>query len=322
MSPLLRRRLITIPTVVVGFVLVTALLPALVVVSLLADLLMGRLPLPITRLVGFGWWYLLAETAGLGFLAMSWLVTVGRPPARIRQAYAIQSRWAAALGGALRLLFGVRFDFEVGGADLSAGPYVVLMRHASIVDTLLPASFIARPFGMRLRYVLKAELLADPCLDVAGNRLPNVFVRRGRAGADISAVAALAEDLGPNDAVLLYPEGTRFTDAKLDRLKSSVNPKIARVASSLTHTLPPRPGGAAALAKAGYDIVFLAHRGLEGLAGVKDLLGGALIGTRVRVETWRVAAADVDVDRLEEWLVDQWQRVDRWVATEAAAAEA
>jgi 1-acyl-sn-glycerol-3-phosphate acyltransferase len=219
----------------------------------------------------------------------------------------------------VRFLFSIRIEFDEGSARLSEGPYVVMMRHASMVDTLLPAALIAGPHRMHLRYVLKAELLADPCLDVAGNRLPNVFVRRGRRGADIPAVAALADDLGREDAILIYPEGTRFTPDKLTRLQASANQRLAKVAGRLSHTLPPRPGGAAALAQAGHDVVFLVHRGLEGLAGVRDILGGALIGARVKAEAWRVVAVDVDLEFVDEWLVDQWQRVDQWVAAEAAA---
>ena len=42
------------------------------------------------------------------------------------------------------------------------------------------------------------ELLWDPCLDVVGQRLPNVFVRRGDGdgASEIAAVRAPAADLG------------------------------------------------------------------------------------------------------------------------------
>ncbi|MDC0708578.1 hypothetical protein POL68_08865 [Stigmatella sp. ncwal1] len=45
----------------------------------------------------------------------------------------------------------------------------------------------------QLKYVLKRELLWDPCLDVVGRRLPNVFVERSgdRGKAEIEAVATL-----------------------------------------------------------------------------------------------------------------------------------
>jgi hypothetical protein len=54
-----------------------------------------------------------------------------------------------------------------------------MLRHASIGDTLLASALVGRPHGIFwLRYVLKRELLWDPCLDVVGNRLPHVFVDR------------------------------------------------------------------------------------------------------------------------------------------------
>jgi hypothetical protein len=57
-------------------------------------------------------------------------------------------------------------------------PVIVFLRYASVADTLLPAVFLANPNGLKLRYVLKHELLLDPCLDIVGNRLPNSFVQR------------------------------------------------------------------------------------------------------------------------------------------------
>jgi 1-acyl-sn-glycerol-3-phosphate acyltransferase len=314
----LKRRLVSIPAVVVGWLLLTVLLVPTVLVVALIDLVRGHRRLPLARLVGFGWWYLGAETVGLVALGASWLLTLGRPSARVDQAYAIQDVWAGALFGALRRLFGIRFEVDEGGAELSAGPYVVMMRHASIVDTLLPAFTLARPHGIRLRYVLKAELLADPCLDVAGNRLPNVFVRRGGGRSEVPRVAALAEGLPPSGAVLIYPEGTRFTDAKRSRLMERGG-RIGERARALAAVLPPRPGGPGALLRAGHDVVFFAHRGLEGLAEVKDLLDGALIDARVRVAMWRVAASEVDLDDVDGWLFGQWRRMDDWVVAASAA---
>ena len=118
---------------------------------------------------------------------------------------------------AVRVLF--RLRLEVTGDDAVApGPVIVLIRHASIVDNLLPANLITRPHRIRLRYVLKRELLADPCLDVAGRRLPNYFVRRGTGEAqEVERVRALAHGLGADEGVLIYPEGTRFTPERRAR---------------------------------------------------------------------------------------------------------
>jgi 1-acyl-sn-glycerol-3-phosphate acyltransferase len=85
---------------------------------------------------------------------------------------------------------------------------IVLMRHASLADSLLPAVLLGTR-GLRLRYVLKRELLWDPCLDVVGQRLPNAFIRRGsgESDAEIDAIRALGRDLGDDEGVLIYPEG-------------------------------------------------------------------------------------------------------------------
>lgn len=117
----------------------------------------------------------------------------------------------------MRALFGIRIEV-MGGGEAVPGPVIVLVRHASIVDNLLSANLIARPHRIRLRYVLKRELLADPCLDVAGRRLPNYFVRRGTGEArELERVRALANGLGSDEGVLICPEGTRFTPERRAR---------------------------------------------------------------------------------------------------------
>ena len=60
----------------------------------------------------------------------------------------------------------------------------------------------------------------------------------------------LAIDLDPHEGVLIYPEGTRSTPAKLARAKEIIRerqPDIAPLADRLQHVLPPRLGGPLAL---------------------------------------------------------------------------
>ena len=63
----------------------------------------------------------------------------------------------------------------------------------ALAVVLLAAALLSRPHGVRLRYVLKRELLWDPCLDIVGHRLPNAFVRRGSrdTAGDVAAVRGL-----------------------------------------------------------------------------------------------------------------------------------
>jgi 1-acyl-sn-glycerol-3-phosphate acyltransferase len=240
----------------------------------------------------------------------------------LRWHYALQTLWGRALFAAARALFGLRLD--VSGDDTAAcGPFLLFPRHSSMADTLLPVVLLAHRYGMRFRWVLKRELLWDPCLDVVGQRLPNVFVRRGSddAAGEIAAVRDLAADLGPRDGVMIYPEGTRFTPSKQARAREIIaqsDPARAARLEGLRHLLPPRTGGPLALleARPDLDVVFMAHAGLDGAATLGDAWGGALIGRTVHVAFWRVPAAAIPRDPVERlrWLDGEWLRMDAWVA--------
>jgi 1-acyl-sn-glycerol-3-phosphate acyltransferase len=232
----------------------------------------------------------------------------------------LQQRWAGVLFGAVRVLFGLRLEVT-GEEAIAPGPMLVLIRHASIVDNLLPSVLIARPHGIRLRYVLKRELLADPCLDVAGRRLPNYFVRRGTGEAvEVERVRSLAQDLQPDEGVLIYPEGTRFTPERRRRAIARIgerDPGLAARAERLRHLLPPRLGGVGALLDGApeADVLVIAHHGFEGLRLVSDIWRGGLVGILVRVRIARVPRSAVPAGSTAraDWLYDLWQDVDDWL---------
>ena len=98
----------------------------------------------------------------------------------------MQQAWAGSIFGAARILLGLKVTVE-GDDEVEPGPMIVLVRHASILDNLLPSVFVARAHRIRLRYLLKRELLNDPGLDIGGKRIPNYFVRRG-TGAEVVQV--------------------------------------------------------------------------------------------------------------------------------------
>jgi 1-acyl-sn-glycerol-3-phosphate acyltransferase len=199
------------------------------------------------------------------------------------------------------------------------------MRHASILDTLLPSVYVQGPTQWRVRYILKQELLFDPCLDIVGNALPNYFVdRTGDRPREFEGIRALVKDLG-DDGVLIYPEGTRFSAEKLVRARKRLReqaPELAPAADALTHVLPPRPGGVLTLLDAlpDVDCAILVHQGLEGLQKVKDVFSGSVIGSTVRGKVWRVRRSDIpatDEERIR-WLYEQWSRVDAFVKDDEA----
>lgn len=319
------RRLVTVPAVALGFLLVTALAPLLLPFAAIMDLirwLLTRTPWMATRMVAFLWVYLLGEVWAVGALGTVALLPRSQS---VALTYRLQELWTAWNLNAVRGLFAIRFTAE-GTGSIPPGPVLVLSRHASLIDTLLPARFITRSHGISLRYVLKRELLVDPALDIAGNRLPNCFVRRsGSADREQTALRELASDLDDRSGILIYPEGTRYSDEKrqsyVQRLATRSGPG-AGIASRFRWVLPPRPGGTLTLLDAlEADVVVLAHRGLEGFAGIKDLWRGGLVGEDVAVRFWRIPRSDIPTERSAriEWLFGVWAQIDAWISEQEPA---
>lgn len=318
-----RRRTLTVGACLLAWVLLTASFFPLLTVAFLRDLVCDR-RWPAVRMLVMALLYLTCELLGLAAAGVLWIARVTHPDRErwLAWHYRLQQAWAGALFASVRLLFGLRLEVE-GDDAAPPGPLLVFMRHASIADTLLPAVTLAGPHGWRLRYVLKRELLWDPCLDVVGQRLPNVFVRRDGTDSarEVRAVTALAAGLGVRDGVLVYPEGTRVTAAKRAKRLAELaahggGERLAR-AERLRHVLPPRTGGPLALLAAApaADVLVVAHTGFDDVTTFVDTLRGALIGEVVRVRWWRHAAASVPREAADAiaWLDHVWAEVDAWI---------
>ena len=322
----LRRRSLTVPGMLALATAAWLAAPLLLLGALAVDGLRGG-PWPATRLAVFGLVYLACEALGLVASFVLW--AAGGPWRRASRArfedwnFRLQVLWARTLFAGAKRAFGLRVGCA-GLEGLGAGPALVFLRHASLADTLLPAVFLSGRLGWRLRYVLKRELLLDPCLDVVGQRLPNVFVRRGsgQSEPEIAAIRGLAQGLGPGEGVLIYPEGTRASPERRRRALERVaatgdTERLARV-RALRHLLPPRSGGPLALLDAarGVDVVFGVHAGFDGVTKLGDVLSGALVGRRVELAFWRVPGDDVPADPVARlpWLDARWAELDAWVA--------
>ncbi len=329
-----RVRGITIEVVVLALVVVLS--PLLLVVAVAVDAALWarrRKPLMAVRLLAMLVWFLVGELYGLlGLLAIR--VTSGGhdSAARRERVYRLKRRWLAShLAGATRL-FGLRFEIE--GLELAGpGPIVVLIRHTSIIDNVLPDAIIGRAHGIGFRFVIKRELQMVPTIDIGGRWVPTLFVRRasGDTDAELERLRMLTLDMASRDGVLIYPEGTRSTPAKLARAKAVIaerQPAIAHLADRLQNLLPPRLGGSIALLESApdADVVIFGHVGLDGFEHFSDIWSGGLVGTTVRLRFWRYPAAEVPSDRdaLVVWLYDCWQELDDWVGhvREGGRAEA
>ena len=270
------------------------------------------------RVLCFAWVYLGAELLGVIAAGWIWLTTSPRHQKKFREENsALQAWWADLLLRAVKRTLAI--EFVVERTEDLRGPILLFIRHASIIDTLLPAAFIARPGNLRLRYVLKRELLVDPCLEIVGRRLPNYFVdRAGETQEELAGIAALGTGLERDEGVVIYPEGTRFSKAKRARALAAVarkSPHLLARSEAMTSVLPPRLGGPLALLSSSRaDVVFCAHVGLEGFATVADMFSGSLVGSTVRVHLKRFPRAEIPDDSITQvdWLFDRWAEVDRF----------
>jgi hypothetical protein len=312
------RRLVSVPALVVLGLAFVVLLPLWLPIALVIDLVAAPRRLPRARLLAFGLWWSWLEIAGL--VVAGWLFVTGGAR-QTAPHYRLQRWWANALVVGLRTTCGLHLEprnLEI----LVPGPVVVLPRHASLADALLSAWFVTQ-VGLQPRYVLKRELLVDPCLDIVGNRLPDHFLDRHTtdSGPELAALRSLAEGAtGPLDAVVIFPEGTRANPEKrargLARLAER-NPARATKLAALQHLNPPRPAGTLAVLNgaATADVVFVAHAGFEGLDSFSGILRSIPGTAPVLVDCERVARREVPLGDAARtaWLDDQWLLVDEWV---------
>lgn len=330
----LARRARGVTIELVAFVVVTVLFPLLAVLAVVVDLtlwLVRRKPWMAVRLLAMLWWFLFTDMRGLLGLLGIWVLTGGPAgagsPRRRRWVYDLRIHWCRSLLGGIRVIFALQFEVE--GLELAGpGPELIFIRHASIIDNAMPDAVIGHAHGLGLRFILKRELQMLPVFDIGGRWVPTIFVRRGSTDSEREAarLRGLAHDLGAGEAVLVYPEGTRHTPAKLARAQELIaerQPELAPLAARLRHVLPPRLGGPLALLDEadGADVVFCGHVGLDGFEYISDIWAGGLVGTTVRVRFWRHAAAEIPEghDERVAWLYDHWQTLDDWVGEQRGA---
>lgn len=311
-----RRRLRTVPGLILAAIALVSLIWLWLPLALVADAVRLRWRFPTARLLSFALCWAWLEIAGVTAAAALWLV--GRRDDHERH-YRLQRWWAARLMDALRATTGLRLD-AADASCLRPGPVVMLCRHASLADSLVSAWVVTSGARMNPRYVLKKELLLDPCLDIVGNRLPNHFLDRDAADSkvELDALRELSAGLGGDEVAIIFPEGTRAAAAKRERALQRIaerDPDRATKLSPLRHLLPPRPAGSAALLDGcpSADVVVAWHAGFDGL----DTFGGILRRLAappapVQFHARRIDRANVPTgDEFTAWLDDQWLQADR-----------
>lgn len=340
------RRLIVIPAFLVAIVWLVALMPLWAIAAAFASRFVpGRWR--VLRIFWFLVVYVVLEFVVLVALFALWVASgfgrSMRSPASQARHYALMGWFLRRAVGSARRTFGL--TFQVDGADhdgpvpaevpdtppvVEGRPVLVFSRHAGPGDSILLVDGVLNGAGRNPRIVLKDFLQLDPAIDVVLNRVPTRFVPSGgRAGeAVVEAIADLAGTAGPDDALVLFPEGGNFSaarrDAAIEKLSSIGRDDLAARAVELANLLPPKPTGAlAAIAAApGADVVFVGHHGLERLSSLADVWRGLPMDFAIRVRLWRVPFEEIPPpDEREIWLYDQWEVIDTWV-DECLAADA
>jgi 1-acyl-sn-glycerol-3-phosphate acyltransferase len=322
--PPLVRRLILAPALVLAELALLAAIGPLTLVALAAAPVVGLRPVRLLAVAATG---LARHVAAMAGCLALWLASGFGAFAGTRRGqeahYALLRRFVGGVWTAIA--DGARVELAVEESDQARAlldgprPVLVLARHAGQGDSLLILHELLCRHRRRPRIVMHERLRLDPLTDVLGHRLPNRFVDP-RGGDTEVEIAAMARDLGPGDAVLLFPEGGNVSEERrrraIERLERAGHAEEARWALAMRHVSAPRPGGTLAAMEAapGADIVFLAHDGVpETRRDIWRALGG---GTRVRVRYWVAPRAEVPDDRdgRIDWLFGWWRTIDDWIA--------
>ena len=337
LPPLLVRRLVLAPVVIVlalGIIVASPLLFVLALLFGLAGLLRaGRMR--NLRLVSFVVVWLTAEIVALFILFGLWIVSgfggrLHTEPYQSRN-YAVIRWFLDALYRGAERTYGLRIEIdepELTAAELAARrsrPVIVLSRHAGPGDSFLLVQQLLSVYGRRPRVVMKASLQFDPIVDVLGNRLPNVFVQHRASGERIfiEQIERMARDLDADGALVIFPEGANWTPSRwrrgIRRLELAGRGDLADRARQMPNVLTPRPGGtfAAITARPDADVIFVAHAGLDTILSIGDVFRRFPVDQVIRATWWRVPVDQVprgaDQEAQVQWLYEWWERIDSWI---------
>jgi 1-acyl-sn-glycerol-3-phosphate acyltransferase len=224
-----------------------------------------------------------------------------------------------------RRTFGLDINYDQARpTDFDGVPVLVFCRHAGPGDSILLVEALVNRFDRRPRIVLKDTLQWDPGIDILLSRLPSRFIEsRGRPGeAATQAIGQLAATMGLDDALVIFPEGSNYTEGRwkraIQKLETGGLTHQAVRARTMLHVLPPKPGGVAAAIAAAPNagIALVGHSGTEQMDSLADVWRGLKMDLSIATRVWRYPASAVPLDRpgLETWLYDRWAEMNEWIA--------
>lgn len=312
------RRAFSIPVGLSIAPLMVLLSPIVFPLLLLVDLFTAPRRLPLTRLGALGMTFALHEwQAVFLYVQRVWLPQDDRWEA-MRDAMGI---WTGSLHRWAGYITGLRFDWAES-STMPTGHPLVIARHASNIDAIIPASLFAGILDRPAHHVLKNQLRWVPSMDLFGPPLGNYFVQRGRdTKAELRQLERLASIVRPEGSLVIFPEGTFSTAETRAKVRASLVRKgeteAVALSDELAALLPPKPAGVLTLLNARPDCIpmVLAHRGLDNVASFKGLWSSLPLTEPVVVRWWPTAPPPADRDDQIRWLQDEWRRADRWIVS-------
>lgn len=123
--------------------------------------------------------------------------------------------WARVWARIGLLLAGVRVRCQDTGHLHSAGPLVYMPNHQSHFDILALLLCIRKPF----RWVAKKELFAIPLFGTAMRLAGCIAIDRADHEQARSSLDEAVRRISAGDSVMIFPEGTRSVDGRLQSFK-------------------------------------------------------------------------------------------------------
>ena len=325
-----KRRSRTIPLMLAATAGGVLASPVILAAAAVVDLAKGSFRLPTVRVTLFLLQYGINDSIEILLAPIYWMLAgfgsrLDRPTSIAR--HERLQHWSVdVIARRAEQLLGLRLDIDPSALSaLTPGPVIVLCRHVNIVDASLPTLFYQR-LGYRTRGVIMAELLADPGFDLIYTRTGSVFIPRDNGREAIDMVRTLGQSVDSTTAVVIFPEGRLFRPDSLERAKTRLareNPARAARLDSLSHVLPPRPGGVLALIETvPADVVVIAHTGLDQYSTFAQLAKAVPLRSPIHVTARRVPRDQIPDGNAERiaWLDEQWLLIDKWVARQPVNA--
>jgi 1-acyl-sn-glycerol-3-phosphate acyltransferase len=290
--------------------------PVVFPILFLTDVFTAPRRLPLTRLGAIAMAFAFHEWLAVAL----YLRAIARPSEdRFEVMRQAMGTWTSSL---LRW-FGITLGANIDWGDfetMPSGNPLIIARHASNVDAIVPAILFASYLKRPAHHVLKQELRWAPSMDLFGPPLGNYFVSRGKnTQAELRQLERLTKLVRSEGSLVIFPEGTFATEEKRKKIRASLERKGEHEAVALTDELqsllPPKPAGVLTLLNARPDAIpiVLAHRGLDNVASFRGLWSSIPLKDPVVVRWWPTAPPPSGHDDRVRWLQDEWRRADRWV---------